>query len=69
MNHKYNQSTLSEDNILVHSKKADQHQDDLTKFLDRCLEEGITLKRARTAHCKKEVLYVYGGDGSTSGSS
>ena len=44
------------DNILVHSMKADQHQDYLTKFLDRRLEEGITLKRAKTAHCKKEIL-------------
>ena len=32
------------DNILVHSKKADQHQKDLTDLLDRCLEEGISLK-------------------------
>ena len=54
------------DNILVHSKKADQHKQDLAAFLDRCLEEGITLKKQKTVTCQKDILwfgYVYGRDG------
>ena len=54
------------DNILVHSKTAEQQQQDLIAFLDRCLEEGITLKEAKTVSCVKEILwfgYVYGRDG------
>ena len=54
------------DNILVHSKKAGQHQQDLVDLLDRCLEEGITLKKEKTVCCEKEILwfgYVYGRDG------
>ena len=54
------------DNILVHSKTERQHKQDLTAFLDRCLEEGITLKKEKTKTCQKEILwfgYVYGRDG------
>ena len=54
------------DNILVHTKKTNHHHVDLEKFLDRCLDEGITLKKAKTVLCQKEILwfgYVYGRDG------
>ena len=54
------------DNILVHTKKAGDHKKDLIRFLDRCLEEGITLKKEKTVTCEKEILwfgYVYGKDG------
>ena len=54
------------DNIMVHGKTPDQHKKGLIALLDRCLAEGITLKRRQVTLCKKELLwfgYVFGKEG------
>ena len=53
------------DNLLVHGRTGDEHKKHLRLFLDRCLSEGVTLKREATV-CKDSVLwfgYVFGRDG------
>lgn len=54
------------DNILIHTQKTGQHKHDIERFLDRCLEEGITLKKEELTVCEKEVLWfghMYGQNG------
>ena len=54
------------DNLLVHSQTAEAHESDLQHFLDRCLDEGVTLAMAKANVCQDEVLWfgnIYGRDG------
>lgn len=56
------------DNILIHSKTAEDHKSDLISFLDRCVEEGITLSKdaGKATVCEDEVLWfghVFGKNG------
>ena len=54
------------DNLLVHSQSSGSHKDDIRQFLDRCLEEGVTLAMAKANVCQDEVLWfgnMYGRDG------
>ena len=54
------------DNILIHSKTADNHKKHLIEFLDRVKDEGITLSMEKVNACKEEVLWfghVYGKNG------
>ena len=54
------------DNIMVHAKTSEQHKQGLINLLDRCLAEGITLKRRQVTLCQKELLwfgYVFGKEG------
>ena len=46
------QTTTVADNIMVHGKNAEEHKKGLIDFLDRCLAEGITLKKDKTSVCK-----------------
>ena len=54
------------DNLLVHSQSSKGHKTNLRQFLDRCLEEGVTLAMAKANVCQEEVLWfgnIYGRDG------
>ena len=54
------------DNILVHSKTAEDHKKHLVEFLNRVREEGITLSLDKVKACQEEVLWfghVYGRNG------
>ena len=54
------------DNIMVHGVTPEQHKKGLVELLDRCLAEGITLKRRQVTLCKDELLwfgYLFGKEG------
>ncbi len=44
------------DNLLVHGRTAEEHQQNLRSFLDRCLQEGVTLKM-NASICQSSVLW------------
>ena len=54
------------DNLLVHGYSPESHQRNLRDFLDRCLEEGVTLSKEKATVCEESVLWFgnfYGKDG------
>ncbi len=53
------------DNLMVHGRTADDHKKHLVEFLNRCLNEGVTLKQEATV-CQDSILwfgYFFGRDG------
>ena len=60
------QTTSVADNIMVHGKTGEEHIRGLINFLDRCLQEGITLTMVETNICEPEMLwfgYMFGKEG------